>query len=122
MTARCIAKHDDHLPNNLVQIDWLSSRFTSTVEQAIAVDDTGGTFRIIDDSRQRSAGLFKAGWFASDPLQAGLGIERDPGNRLLDLVSQRRRQFSHHAHTVDAREISLQLAQSPTLLLGAFAF
>src|SRR5271166_1807577 len=43
------------------------------------------------------------------------------GDRLLDFVSQRGGQFSHHAHAVHIREICLELAQSFALFLGAFA-
>src|SRR5277367_2947594 len=122
MTACRIAKHNDHLSNDFVQIDRLPLWRSSTVERAISVDDTGRTVRLIDDFRQGLAGPFKLGRLASDPLPAGLGMYHDRGDRLLDLVSQRRSQFSHHAHSVDPRELLLELAQSLAFLFGPLAF
>src|SRR6266481_1750903 len=122
MTVCRIAKHNDHPSNDFVQIDRLLLWRSSTVERAISVDDTGRTFRGINDSRQGMAGLFKLGRLASHPLQAGLSIERDRGDRLLDLVSQRRSKFSHHDHSVDPRQLSLEFAQSLAFLFGPLAF
>ena len=122
MTACHIAKHNDHFSNDFVQIDRLALPRSTTVERAISVDDTGRTLRVIDDAQQGLAGLFKLGRLALHPPQAGLRTDRDRGDRLLDLVGQRRRKFSHHAHSVDPREISFQLAQSLTFLFGPLAF
>ena len=43
------------------------------------------------------------------------------GDRLLDFVSQRGGQFSHHADAVHVSEICLELAQSFALFFGTFA-
>src|SRR5215470_15063827 len=117
-----IPKHNDHLSNDFVQIDRLPLWRSLTVERAISVDDTHRTFRGINDSRQGMADLFKLGRLAPHPVQACLGIDSDRGDRLLDLVSQRCRKFSHHAHSVDPRELSLELAQSLAFLFGPLAF
>src|SRR5260370_27152233 len=98
MTVCRIAKHNDHLSNDFVQIDRLPLWRSSTVERAISVDDTGRTFRGINDSRQGMAGLFKLGRLASHPSQAWLRIYHHPGDPLLYLMSQPPRQFSPPSH------------------------
>ena len=65
--------------------------------------------------------FFHIGWITTQPSHAGVGVYNGGGDRLLDFVSQRSRQFSHHAHAVHACEICLQLAQSFALFFGAFA-
>jgi hypothetical protein len=49
MTVRQIAEHNDHLSNDLVQVDQLGLRHPSPVESAISVDDAGGPVYVVDD-------------------------------------------------------------------------
>src|ERR1700730_4054984 len=122
MMVRRIVQQDDHLSNDYIQVDQLALRRPSPVERAISVDDAGGTVYIGDNSRYALASLSNLRCLTLQPSQAGSGIHCGRSDGLHDLVTQRCSQFSHYTHAVDAREISLQLAQSFALLVGAFAF
>src|SRR4029077_16091892 len=50
-------------------------------------------------------------------IQSCSGVVACGGDRLLDLVSERSRQYSHHDQAVEGSEVLLQLAQPLMLLL-----
>jgi hypothetical protein len=97
------AQQDNHFSNELIHIDRLPPHGAFLEQHADAADDVGRAGDVGDHSRCRLARLDHLRVLAAKPSQAGLRIGDGRGNRLLDLVRQRRGQLSHCGHTVDVR-------------------
>lgn len=63
-------------------------RFALTGKTADVLDDGVGSRALSGDFFQRFSDLGKVGWIVSQSGQAGLGIQGDCGDRLVDLVCQ----------------------------------
>ena len=80
-----------------------------------------GSIGIAHDTAERFPDLAQVWRLLVQEIQGRTGVVARSGDRLLDFVSQRGRQLSHHAQAIHVREICLQLAQPLMLLLRALA-
>jgi hypothetical protein len=68
----------------------------------------------------RALSMFGGSWFVREPFDATVGAGDGGRYWLLDFVRQGGSHFPQHAHTIDVRELGLQLAQLFMLLLSTF--
>jgi hypothetical protein len=64
---------------------------------------------VIDKSESRDSP--RLGLIAVQELQSGLALGHDGGERLIDLVGDRRGEFAHRRQPIHVGEFRLQLAQ-----------
>src|SRR6202021_1936251 len=80
------------------------------------------TIGVLLNPARRCPRSVQIGWIMCQPSHKRARADDGGRNGLLDFVSQRCGQFSHHIDSVDASEISFQLAQFFTLRLGTLSF
>src|SRR5262245_66259229 len=86
------------------------------------VDDISRPTVISYDIAERFPYLAQGWWASVQKMQGRTGVKACRSDRLLDFVSQRCGQFSHHAQAIHVGEIRLQLAQLLMLVLRALPF
>ena len=88
-------------------------------EVAQAANDLAGTDRLLRRFVHGFADHRERLWvrFALEQVARALAVARDGGQRLVELVRQRRGERSHLAHTADVRELGLQVLEPEQGLL-----
>ena len=111
VAGRLAAQEDDHLANDLVQINRLPLRSALPEEQARPADDVRRARSVLHDAHRGRARFREIRGLPREPVQAGVGVGDDRGDRLVHLVGQGRGQRAHGRHPIDVGEIGPRLAQ-----------
>jgi hypothetical protein len=80
-------------------------------ERANAAENLGRAPAVVDDQCEIFTGLFQIGSFGPQVARTGARIYHDSCERLVDLVSDRRRQLANEHDPVGACEVRLRLTQ-----------
>jgi len=90
-------------------------------EHADPADDFRRPRYVFHDPHRSRARLFEIGMFTCKPTNAGSGVGRGRGDRLIHFVSQGSSQLSHGRYPIHSRELCVRLTQSFAFLLGPLA-
>ena len=95
----------DDLRDGLVDIEAVTARRRFLDLRPNAVDDVTGSIGIADNAPERLPDFSQHRRLPVQEVQGRAGVVACRGNRLLDLVSEGRRQHTHHAQAVEVCEL-----------------
>jgi hypothetical protein len=122
VAAGLAAQQHNHFSNEFININQLRLQPAFLEQQADSANDVSRAGYVFNNSRGGFACLCHIGIVPTKPSQAGLSVCNCCGNRLPNLVRQRRSQLAHGGHPVYVREIRLCLTQSFALFTRELAF
>ena len=114
-----MADEQECLLDDLVEVDEALLRFVLRCHAAYSMNDVTRATRVRHNSGGELRNFLGVVVSARQPSQAGLAVGHDGRKRLVDLMRDRRRQFSESCDTPGVREIGLHFSK---LLLGVQPF
>src|SRR5207245_4938567 len=105
MPGDCATRQFNHLGDRRIKIKPILSRRRFLYVSPDTVDDVAGSIGIAHDTSERFSDFAQIWRPLAQEIQSRSGVVACGGDRLLDLVSERSRQYSHHAQTVDVSEV-----------------
>ena len=113
------ADERQHFPDGVVDVEPRQFRPGFPGERSQAADDVARLVAAPQDARDRVPRFVKIRLLAVQPSQAGVGVGRDGGEGLVDLMGNGGDQFAHGRQPRDAGEFRLSVSQR---LIGVSAF
>ena len=101
----CAPRQFNYLGDRLIEIEAILSRRRLLYVSPDAVDDVAGSVGVAHDTPERFSDFVQIWRLLGQEIQSRAGVVARGRDRLLDLVSERGRQHSHHAQAVDVREV-----------------
>jgi len=105
MSGDCAPRQFNHLGDRLIKIKAILSRRRLLYMSPDTVDDAAGSIGIAHDTPERFSDFAQIWRSLGQEIQSCSGVVACGGDRLLDFVSERSRQYSHHAQAVDVSEV-----------------
>jgi hypothetical protein len=105
MPGDCAPRQFNHLGDRLIKIQAILTRRRLLYVSPDTVDDVAGSIGIAHDTPERFPDFAQIWRSLGQEIQSCSGVVACGGDRLLDFVSERSRQYSHHAQAVDVSEV-----------------
>jgi hypothetical protein len=101
----CASRQFNYLGDRLIEIETVLARWRFLYVSADTVDYVAGSIGVAHDAPERFLDFAQIGRSFGQEIQSRAGVVACGGDRLLDLMSERSRQYSHHAQAVDVSEV-----------------
>ena len=125
MAQYLVPQQRDHVADDAVDVHRRLLRLGFRRELADPLNDLPGPVAVLRDAVEGAANPLEVGIRRGQPVQRRVGIGDDGGQRLIDLVSDRRDQLPQRGDTGHVRELHLRVAVSllavAQFLLGPLA-
>ena len=109
MPLQVAAQHGRGLGDRLVDVQRPNTRGHPPEECADAADNVAGAPAVPLDQAEVVSSFLHVRWLSRQPAERRTGVGNHAGERLVDLVRDRRGHLAHQQHTIRTREICLSL-------------
>ena len=99
----------EHLADGVVDIECDVFGLAMPEKRPDAPDHLARAVALLDDALERGPGLVEIGRGVREPTERGIAVGDHGGERLIDLVGDRCREFAHRRQPRHAREFRLRL-------------